>query len=158
MRIGDQKRYTYWQTSTLWQTYNCFALSNSKMTKIFSLKDAFLAYCALLVSFRKPSARRRCTWPGVALCRNGSVNVGVWCQVELPRPVFSSPGIAGFRIGQVYYKGSIKSNNHGRRNAQNRICGIPFCYRWWLHSPKKCTEYKSTPTLAPLPRYHPFVR
>ena len=28
---------------------------------------------------------------------------------------------------------SIKSNNHGRRNAQNRIrgIGIPFCYRWF---------------------------
>ena len=26
---------------------------------------------------------------------------------------------------------SIKSNNHGRRNAQNRIRGIHFCYRWF---------------------------
>ena len=121
MRIGDQKRYTYWQTSTLWQTDDCFALSNSKMTKIFGLKDAFLAYCALRVSFRKPSARRRCTWPGVALCRNGLVNVDVWCQVEL---IEASLEFAGDR--RVSYRASIlqrsiKSNNHGRRNAQNRI-------------------------------------
>ena len=26
---------------------------------------------------------------------------------------------------------SVKSQNHGRRNAYSRIQGIPFCYRWF---------------------------